>query len=139
MNFRSLYLLIMPLIVTAPTFAEEYKDPATFTRDEYKMVTTAKIDYRRCLQKEAIQMLQQSNDPKLVADTAMQSCSSILEILYTQITLANYSPDVARKFTWSISNREAQQLLSKLMQSMATRSVRTTPETTQTAPVVERP
>ncbi len=135
--FRS--LLITSLIVSAPTFAEEYKDPATFTQDEYKMVTTAKIDYRRCLQKESFKIMQQSNDPKHVADVAMQSCASILEILHTQFTLANYSPDVARKFTWSISNREAKQLLSKLMQSMATRSVQATPETTRAVPTVERP
>lgn len=139
MKFRFRSLLIMSLIVSVPAFAKEYKDPATFTQEEYQMVYDAKDEYLQCLQEESFKIMQQSNDPRHVADAAMKSCASILEKLNTQITLANYSPDVARKYTWGISNRGANKLLSNLMQYMATRSIQATSDTTQATSIEVQP
>jgi len=139
MKFRFRSLLVMSLIVSVPAFAEEYKDPATFTQEEHQMVYDAKNDYLLCLQNESFKIIQQNNDPRHIADAAMKSCASILEKLYTQITNANYSPDVARKFTWSISNRGAKKLLSNLMQAMAMRNVQATSEASQTTTTEEQP
>ncbi len=111
---------LFSVLVSAGAEAE-FKDPAGFTQEEYRMVFTARADYQACLQEKSLKMIEQSTDPRQVADTAMKSCGFILEKLHMQITQGNYSPEVARKFSWNISNQEANKLLSNLMRYMATR------------------
>ena len=133
MKFRPGYFLLLILLISFPATAEEFKDPATFTGEEYQMVQAAGADYNTCLREESLKRIEQSSDPRRLADAAMKSCASILEQLYTEITHKNYSPEVARRFSWNISNRGANKLLSNLMRYMATRNA-APPEPAQSAP-----
>lgn len=127
-----IYSLALSSALICTANAEEYRNPTEFGAEEYEAVSVARDDYMYCMQDESVKATEQLPDPRQAADIAMKNCASILEKLFTNITMQGFSPDVAKRFTSNISNKGANTTLRNLMILTARK------KQAQVAPAVEK-
>ena len=113
-RFTRLFLTAM-FCLSSLSISAEGESSTAMTNEEYQMVSDASADYTDCTNEFAMEQLGVQPDFRVIADHAMKKCAPILETLYNKIVENGHPAEFASRYASSISNRNANKLLSKLM------------------------
>ena len=119
MKYKISYLVAPLFFILSLNVSAEYKT-TSFTDEEYQKVAESSGEYRKCLNKTALEQIELQNDARAIADYAMKNCAPVLEGLNEYLISANYAPEAVRRLLGSTANHAANKLLRNLTRTMAT-------------------
>lgn len=120
MNRLSPALALLATVVATSATAEDSRSPADLTEaDRARMVQSSQA-YSACLQQEGQRHAPEHEDPRRVADVAMDACRSTLDALGSLLTELNLAPEFRESFLRTTRDRAARNALAGIMEAKAT-------------------
>lgn len=112
-------LFALTLLISLCSSAEDYKQPGEITEEDFAVMNLASDDYNQCLQDKALTVINDMQDPRQVADYAMEQCAEILQNLNTELEKRNFPPEFRMGYIRRVNHRSAKQLLAMVMVQMS--------------------
>ncbi len=113
----SKYLLAtLLLLLSAPLAAEEdYKTPANMSAEDRRDLMAASDAYASCVRSELNERAAEIEDPRALADAAMEGCSKMLTTMAEEMAADNYHPDFSNYYIGKVKNRVANDAVRQAM------------------------
>lgn len=109
-----LAFLLLPL--SAPLAAEEdYKTPANMSPEDRRDLMAASDAYESCVRSELNERAAEIEDPRALADAAMEACSKMLTTMAEEMAADNYHPDFSNYYIGKVKNRVANDAVRQAM------------------------
>lgn len=109
--------LAVGLLLAGPAAAEGGRSAGDMTDAERETVVTLTRDYDQCLRREAQAFMTQSEDVRVIADTAAERCEPTLTAL--QESLAPFEPEFQEGLVRTTRDRSLRRLLPEIIEVKA--------------------
>ncbi len=112
---KTLFLAVLLSVTVSPAFAEDYKTPANMTAEDKSALLSGSSEYEQCVTARLREDESGIDDPRALADAAMDSCSEMLTAFAEKMAADNYHPDFSNYYLGKVKHRVANEALRQAM------------------------